>query len=39
MSEAPSSFVVVAILARLSNVIDPETNVDVIRMRLIDDLA
>jgi metal-sulfur cluster biosynthetic enzyme len=28
-----------AILARLSSVVDPETGVDVIRMRLIEDLA
>jgi len=28
-----------AILARLSTVIDPETGVDVVRMRLIEDLA
>jgi len=28
-----------AILARLSTVIDPETEVDVVRMRLIEDLA
>ncbi|MFA9403598.1 MAG: iron-sulfur cluster assembly protein [Anaerolineales bacterium] len=39
MSEASSSLVVEAILARLGNVIDPETSIDVIRMRLIEDLS
>lgn len=39
MSEGTSSTLQEAILARLGNVIDPETKVDVIRMRLIEGLC
>lgn len=39
MSEGSSSSMQEVILARLGKVIDPETNVDVIRMRLIEDLS
>jgi metal-sulfur cluster biosynthetic enzyme len=38
MSEGPSASIQDVILARLGKVIDPETNVDVIRMRLIEKL-
>ena len=38
MKESAISSLQEAVLTRLRNVIDPETNVDVIRMRLIEDL-
>ena len=38
MSEKSSSQLKADVIARLQKVIDPETNVDVIRMRLVEDL-